>query len=296
MVDDDRLHELRWRRLRSDGVRACDISPSDTAQMRNFARWYAFAPHPHPRDEDRGGDCFSSRARRQDPDRVQHAVRICFTHAIFSTSGFHQRTGPLVPEFLFTVSNAASVGITPSVNAMWRVGKYFSNRGAAAPECRARHRSTGPGHGQVPAELQPDGNGRLLQPARVARSPGVEPGPIGNRTTMYRPPVAWPNPGFTPGSALPPPLSRRGGHKLDQRTVADTAMYYWINDLRPTSPISSRTRSRHGSTSLSMDWRWAPKGHCRIPRGISEVTTGAPHRRKPVNNTATAIDDLWHAA
>lgn len=108
--------------------------------------------------------------------------------------------------------------------------------------------------------------------------------------------------GLTPGSAYPPPFYE--GPTATSNTVADVAMYYWATDLRPSSwPAAIATDNVKTSTADPAKWQHmttftiglAP-GTLAYPSAEAGLNAGTTNWPVPLQNNATAIDDLWHAA
>jgi len=93
------------------------------------------------------------------------------------------------------------------------------------------------------------------------------------------------------GQLFPAPFYE-GGTSFSN-TLADVAMKYWITDLRPNS-AGKVTANRFDPAT------WQHMTTYTIGLGasgeLSSPPTGTTGWPKPVADTATAIDDLWHAA
>ncbi|HEV7271393.1 PilC/PilY family type IV pilus protein [Pseudoxanthomonas sp.] len=93
------------------------------------------------------------------------------------------------------------------------------------------------------------------------------------------------------------PLPYKGDNQAD--TLADIAMYYWKNDLRPDmvdnvpASIDDPASYQHMVTfSVSL----GAAGSLDPETDLPAITAGTKSWPISLNNTASSIDDLWHAA
>ncbi|MDQ0611436.1 type IV pilus assembly protein PilY1 [Variovorax sp. W1I1] len=79
------------------------------------------------------------------------------------------------------------------------------------------------------------------------------------------------------------------------KTLSDVAMKYWITDLAPTTPANRKVAPNSSDPAT-----WQHMVTFTIGLGasgtLSSPPTGSASWPKPVADSATAIDDLWHAA
>ena len=193
-------------------------------------------------------------------------------------------------------------GGTPTVNAMWRIGQYFSNQSTVFPPQPFFTPAPLPGAvdplDPVTGKCQP--NYHLLATDGyfnqfVVPLSGLA-GPIGNADLNVPTSLPGAIPGFTPGQPFPLPYREGSGTNTISDTMADIAMYYWINDLRPGVPDLVKDTIAPWQHVTFYGLALGAEGSLPYPTGINDVTSGALPWPKPINNTATAIDDLWHAA
>ena len=264
-----------------------DISPSDTAQMRNFARWYVFSRTRMMAMKTAAGIAFSSSALL-DSTRIGFNALNAFSTLFLNVKDFSSTNRDAWFQNFYAATPA---GATPSIDAMWQIGEYFSNRGTAA----GLPSVTDP-LDPVTGKCQPnyhlmatDGyfNQFILPRSGLA-------GAI-NNADLTVPVLPAPVPGFTTGDLFPLPYREGSGANSISNTMADVAMYYWINDLRPAIPDLVKDTIAPWQHVVFYGLALGAEGTLPYPTGIDDVTSGATPWPKPVNNTATAIDDLWHA-
>src|SRR4030095_13228128 len=97
-------------------------------EMANFARWYAFARTRYLAMKTAAGIGFAT-ANLDNTIRVGfHTINSSFAANFlnaqdftgsYKNAWFERFYSPILPD----------VPVTPSLNAMWRIGEYFSNRG-----------------------------------------------------------------------------------------------------------------------------------------------------------------------
>ncbi len=253
-------------------------------EIDNFAKWYAFNRVRHYAMKAAGGIAFSA---------LDQTSRVGFNTLNSYSSNFLNITD-------FTTANKTSwftkfyavapSGTTPSIDATWRVGEYFSNRGTSAGLSGA----TDP-LDPVTGKCQP--NFHLLSTdgywnQTVGSYSGLA-GAIGNSDlTVPALPVANTGTGFTPGQPFPLPYREGSGANSMSNGMADVAMYYWIHDLRPTIP-------NQGKNPVAPWQHVVLYGLSIGARGTIPYATDPPAAvvwPKPASLTPQAIDDLWHAA
>lgn len=85
-------------------------------------------------------------------------------------------------------------------------------------------------------------------------------------------------------------------------TLADIAMYFWQNDLRTDMannvPIAAKSRVDPAFWQHLVNFTvgLGVNGTLTFPDDITGLTNGTISWPKPVADTATAVDDLWHTA
>ena len=272
-----------------------DIDPTDKKQMDNFAIWYAFAHTRILAMKTAGGIAFSSLGN--DPARVESRVGFntlnTFKANFLNIQDFKE---PYKTAWFTNFYSAIPTGVTPSLDAIWRVGEYFSNRGAAAG---------------LPGAVDPldpvtgkcQLNFHLMSTDGYWNQTGLTPyvDRIGNQDLLVPATLPGPVPGFVPGAPFPPPY--REGSSSANSTMSDYAMQYWVNDIRPD--LDNRVKDpvapwQHVTFyGLSIGAEGTLDSNLRTPSGDgppASIVSGLSEWPRPANNTATAIDDLWHAA
>ena len=261
-------------------------------EMANFATWYAFSRTRLNALKTAGGIGFA--ALELDPAHIHTRIGFNTLNSYQSKWLPIQEFSPLNRSSWF--NNFYSVqpsSTTPSVDAMWRVGEYFSNRGTTAGLTSTQaadplDKDTG--------KCQP--NFHLLSTdgywnQTVGSYTGLA-GSIGNSDATPVPtlPVANTGTGFTPGQPFPLPYHEGSGTNSMSNGMADVAMYYWIHDLRPLL-------ADKGKDSIAP---WQHVTFYGLSIGAEGTIPYAPNPPagvvwpKPASLTPAAIDDLWHAA
>lgn len=111
---------------------------------------------------------------------------------------------------------------------------------------------------------------------------------------------------YKPLPSSPPPYL---GYKVEppysdsySATLADIAMYFWQNDLRPDMvnnvPIAAKSRIDPAFWQHLVNFTvgLGVNGTLNFPDDLVGLTNGSKVWPKVVADTATAVDDLWHAA
>ena len=181
---------------------------------------------------------------------------------------------------------------------MWRIGEYFSNRGAAAGlpgavdpldpatgQCQPNyHLLSTDGYWfnrtRLPGFVDRIGNRDLTVPGDAARADRR----LHARRSRFRAPTA------------------RVRHASSNSIMADLAMYYWINDIRPDladkvkDTIAPWQHVTFYGLSIGAEGTldYPARRSTRITAG-TEVLAEAGWSRN-VDAGPEAIDDLWHAA
>ena len=82
-------------------------------------------------------------------------------------------------------------------------------------------------------------------------------------------------------------------------TLADIAAYYWLTDLRPTlanNVFTSSADPANWQHMVTFGLAFAAQGTIAYPNGIIAIRDGTANWPTPVFESASAVDDLWHAA
>jgi type IV pilus assembly protein PilY1 len=272
-----------------------DINPFDTAQMSNFARWYAFARTRVLAMKTAGGIAFASSALAD--TRIGFHTLNSFATKFFNVQDF---TAANKASWFSNFYSVTPSGSTPSLTAVQRIGEYFSNRGTAA----GLPGVTDP-LDPVTGKCQP--NYHLFATDGYTNEPGLNPGDpfpvrsgfagsIGDSDLNVPGSLPGPIPGFTPGQPFPLPYREGSGTNAASDTMSDIAMYYWIHDLRPDVPDLVKDTIAPWQHVVFYGLALGAEGTLTYPTRINDVTSGALPWPKPTNNTPSAIDDLWHAA
>ena len=254
-------------------------------EIDNFAKWYAFDRVRHLAMKAAGGIAFSA---LDQTSRVGFNTLNTYTSKFLNIKDF---TTANKATWFTTFYSVLPTGTTPSIDAMWRIGEYFSNRGTSAGLSGA----TDP-LDPVTGKCQP--NFHLLATdgywnQTVGSYSGLA-GAIGNADlTVPALPVANTGTGFTPGQPFPLPYLEGSGAASMSNGMADVGMYYWIHDLRPTL-------ANQGKKDKIAPWQHVVFYGLSIgAEGTIPYATVPPANvnwPKPVLLTQPAIDDLWHAA
>ena len=275
-----------------------NINTSDTKGMNNFAIWYAFARTRILATQTAGGIAFSTLSGTS---RVGFNTLNTFTSKFLNIQDFKE---PYKSIWFANFYSIAPTGATPSLDAMWRIGEYFSNRGAAAGLPGATD-PLAPDPGQLDTGkcqlnfhlMSTDGYWNQID--NKGKSNFVDR--IGDKDATVPATLPGPIPGFVPGAPFPPPY--REGSASTNSTMSDYAMQYWINDIRPE--LDNKVKDlvapwQHVTFyGLSIGAEGTLDSNLRTPPDDgppASIVSGLGEWPQPINNTATAIDDLWHAA
>ena len=105
--------------------------------------------------------------------------------------------------------------------------------------------------------------------------------------------------GLTAGAQWPRPYWE--GPTATSNTIADVAMFYWATDLRTSGATSTNNVPSNANDPAT--WQHMvtygiglASGTLAYPTALTGIQTGPANWPVPVQNTETAIDDLWHAA
>ena len=268
-------------------------------EMANFAKWYAFARTRVLAMKTAGGIAFAaldqnSRVGFNTLNSFCDSAAFCFP----ANSNFLnvQDFTPAYKETWFTkFYSVVPTGATPSLDAMWRVGEYFSNRGAAAGLPGA----TDP-LDRVTGQCQM--NYHLLSTDGYWFQQDPLPGftdRIGNRDLTVPATLPGQIAGFVPGQPFPLPYREGPGARSRNSIMSDYAMHYWIRDIRPD--FANRVKDAVAPWQHVTFYGLAigAEGTLPYPSGLDDITQGTtswPVPSSPNGNSPEAIDDLWHAA
>ncbi len=195
---------------------------------------------------------------------------------------------------------AAAQNGTPLPDAVYRVGEYFSNSGksglpnAADPLDLAGAVKTGQCQPNYHL-LSTDGywNYRLGEIMT-----GAAIGPADQDNTVPSLANLPGNTGFTPGATFPRPYFE--GPTVSNSTLADLAMKYWINDIRPALPDLVKDTVAPWQHVTLYGLSIGAQGNVVYPTGVNAITAGTANWPVPTGGGAVggpeSIDDLWHAA
>ena len=197
---------------------------------------------------------------------------------------------------------------TPNLTAINNVGKYFERKDsdgpwATLPNPNSKGINTvnspnGPGSGEARTDhascrrsfsmLVTDGysNGAVPTTAGNADNVGFSIAPAVGLPFVYTPSAPY-----------------RGA---DSNTMADIAMYYWGRDLRTGSDGLANRVPPINTANVQNPSTWQNMSFSAVTLGIdgtlsqtaatrASLNSGALAWPKPVNNTPSTIDDLWHA-
>ena len=276
-----------------------DIDTNNAQEMNNFATWYAFARTRMLAMKTAGGTAFSALDAR---------TRVGFnTINTFATNSnflnIRDFTAANKTAWFTKFYSVAPIGETPTIDAMWRVGEYFANRGAAAGLPGATDPlDAATGQCQLNYHLMST-DGYWFQ--SVVDRPG-----IGNQDLNAPDPLPGPipksvsgQPAITAGQPFPLPYREGSGSDTTSNTMADVAMFYWINDIRPDFENKVKDKDSIATwqhvtlygLSIGAVGTFDSNSRDAVTGAPASVVSGTPWP-KPVTNTPTAIDDLWHAA
>lgn len=190
---------------------------------------------------------------------------------------------------------------TPLQRALSRVGEYYRGNGMGYSS----------GGTDDPVQYSCQHNYAILSTDGFWNSNDVT---LGNRdTTVPTLPAALPTgttPALTAGSAFPKPFY---DSTSTSNSLSDVAMYYWVTDLRTTGALATNNVSTNNADPAS----WQHMTTFTIGLGADgskdfredyltnttssnwfyyNLINGSDNWPTPVQDTNTAIDDLWHAA
>ena len=271
-----------------------DMNLATTAQKTNFANWFSYYRFRMNAMKTSAGEAFRV---------VDDTFRVGL-HTINSPGGTGSSgaflgldtfTGTQKTNWYTRFYQQIASGSTPLRAAQQRIGEYY----------RA---GTSPAGGSVPDPIQYScqQNYHLLTTDGQWNSSGAS-GTVGSTNYDNTLPA---NPdlltalnaefgtSFTAGGAWPRPYREKPGSP-STNTLADVAAYYWMTDLRPTmtnNVFTSSTNMANWQHMVTYGLSFSEKGAIAYPTGLPAVIAGTSDWPVPAADSASAIDDLWHAA
>lgn len=287
--------------------------PGNTDERQNFANWFSYYSTRNLMAQTAVGRAFSS---------LGNNVRVAGQHLNNSTGGsgasikFTTTIGTIQPftgtartNFFTRLYNSPANGGTPLREAMKRAGDYFSSS------------SNGVYRDDPTSGSSPERSCR--QNFHVMMTDGFWNGNAGistdadNTTTTF--PAAAPSPDSFPyvGTYTPGGTDQKIYPEGTDATLADNAFYYWSRDLRAdlTNNVPRHiVQNAAGDTENKVFFNpkndpahWQHMVNYTIGLGLdgtlinntttyNNLVSGAQTWPPAVGDTATAIDDLWHAA
>lgn len=270
----------------SGGVTVCD-------ERVNFANWYSYFRTRVLMMKSGMSTAFST---------IDDKIRVGF-HTINNPSSNSSSGRSLnIADFAATQKSnwytalwsIAPTGGTPLQDALARVGNYYANSG------------TKTGLSGDPLQYSCQKNFTILSTDGYWNSVSTSVGdqdktvpatmPVAEGKAAYDPADT----GLTAGAQFPRPYYE--GSAASNNSLADVAMYYWSKDLRTTGSVSAN----NVPTTVSDPAYWqhmntftvglGVDGNLTFPDDLAALTSGTKSWPKPVADTTTAVDDLWHAA
>ena len=277
---------------------ASTTSCSYAEEIQNFANWFSYYRTRILMTKTSLGSAFSGINNRF---RVGFATINSNSSNFLAVGSFDAAQKPNWYNKLYAINPS---GGTPLIDALNQVGQYYSGKGMnGAP-------SSTPDPIQLKCQanftiLSTDGYWNGTVPSTIGDQDGTVP-------TLLAPVTNDPvsSTALTTGSNFPKPFYQ--GATAYSNTLADTAMKYWITDVgartgnggtagkvkaTPTDPATWQHMTTHtiglganGQLKYQSDYKTAASGD------YANIMTGATVWPKPVADSKTAIDDLWHAA
>lgn len=182
---------------------------------------------------------------------------------------------------------------TPLHTALDRVGQYYSG-------------ATPFGASPDPVQYSCQKNFAILSTDGYWNSQSVFPGnwdrtvpasmPIKQGESVY----SSTNTGLVEGANFPRPYYE--GPTVDTSSLADVAMKYWVSDLRtaganaPNDVATSTSDPAYWQHMNTITIGLGVDGTLAYPTALADIISGVANWPNAVADSATAIDDLWHAA
>ncbi len=301
------------------------LTTGTAAQQRNFAIWFSYYRSRTLAMKTAAGTAFGVL------DNV--GFRVGF-HTIGNSAGTFLNVAPFAGAARRTWYDtfygvAQTSNGTPLRSAVQRIGEYYAGRGAAAglpnvvepltASCQANYHllsTDGYWNGDTTLPIPLPGNPDNMIPALPAALP-AESYQLPN-TANYN---GTPNPfvitaaQLASGQPWPPRYRESTGAvpsgAVQTPTLSDIATYYWATDLRTTGALA--TNNVKANLTDPATWQHVVMfglaigavNSAAVPysttnpavkiQTLAELTTGVRQWPFPVPQTATAIDDLWHA-
>jgi type IV pilus assembly protein PilY1 len=260
---------------------------SETDEIKNYATWYSYYRTRNKMAKGAASEAFGQMGSniRVGYDTIWN--RKPYDIPVNTNDG--KFTGTNRSDWFDHLQNAGADNGTPLRSALKRAGEYYRGKGNSDP--------WGPGTGndriscrQSFAILTTDGYWNSDDGFNIGDVDAAD----GNVITAKD--------GVTTGQyKAEPPYSDKNGNansKTYSNTLADVANYYWkrdLNDLDNNVPDSTSDPAfwQHMTTfSLAI----GQSGTLDPDADLVSIKNGSKYWPKPVADTATAIDDLWHAA
>jgi type IV pilus assembly protein PilY1 len=277
--------------------------------MANFSKWYAFNRTRLLAMKTAGGLAFSSYVDSNQMNAGFHSLHEAANAVIGGFLNIKNFDNAQATQWFTNFYTANANGGTPLPDAVWRIGQYFSNAmpvtGLPSSGANKAVDPLASGTGKCENNyhlLSTDGywNAPLATAAASTLTPKDQDRTV--PSLAYLPGQT----GFTPGAQFP------GGYwegpTATDSYLADLAMKYWINDIRPTIPndkikdaiapwqhvvlyglaIGARGSIRYtGNQATDL---------AAIIAGTKNWTVANPNPIDGTNQSdPAAIDDLWHA-
>ena len=272
-----------------------DMNAATAAQKTNFANWFSYYRTRINAMKTSAGEAFRV---------VDNSFRVGL-HTINNPSATGS-TGGFLPLATFETTARTTwynrfyqllpSGNTPLREAQQRIGEYYKA-------------GTKPGGGSVadPIQYSCQQNYHLLTTDGQWNNPGAA-GTVGS--TNYDNTLPSTNPDllaalnaefgttFTAGGAWPRPY-REKPSTGSVNTLSDLAAYYWFTDLRPAMTNNVFTSSSNPASWQNMvtfGLAFSEQGTIAYPSGLNAIVAGTADWPVPVADSASAVDDLWHAS
>ena len=275
-----------------NGKAAANPSGRSYAQeMANFARWYAFHRTRMLAMQTAAGIAFS--ALREENARVGFATLNENSTHFLNVKAFDPANKATWFTKLYTV--APRTGGTPLPDAAWNAGEYFSNSGSSG--FPGASDPLDPVTGQCQRNyhlLSTDGYwnfrlGAFPPPSGASISPTDQDNTVPSLAHLPG------QTGFTPVAPFPRPYYE--GATASNNTLADIAMKYWINDIRPTLDNKVQDTIAPWQHLTLYGLTIGAEGNVIYPGGLDAIVAGTQDWPVPTGaGGPESIDDLWHAA
>lgn len=269
------------------------VCPTGVDERVNFANWYSYYRTRILMMKSGMSTAFST---------IDDKIRVGFHTINNPNSGNSSGRSLNIDDFAATQKNnwytalwsIAPSGGTPLQNALARVGNYYSNAG------------TKTGLSGEPVLYSCQKNFTILSTDGYWNNASTSIGdqdktvpasmPIRQGATTYN----SADTGLTLGAQYPRPYYE--GSTVSSDSLADVAMYYWASDLRTSGSVAANNVPTTNSDPAY--WQHmntftiglGVNGTRKFPDDYAKFVSGALDWPKPVADTLSAVDDLWHAA